>query len=383
MKLESDSVKRREFFETVGIATVGASILTGIPSVSFGKIKLKMGKGMKLSYEVKRLNLTHTWTISRNSSDYKDNVFVYLEKDGIIGVGEAAPNVRFDETLESTVETIKKAIPLFENADPLEYVQLGYDIKNLVPGQTAAKAALDIALMDWIGKVLNVPLYRLWGLDPSKAPYTSFSIGIDTIEIVKQKTQEAGQYKILKIKVGKENDEEIVNAVRSVSNQPIRVDANEGWTDKEVAIKKIEWLVRNGVEFIEQPMPADMLEETRWLRDRLEVPIIADEAVKIASDIPKLAEVYDGINIKIMKAGGLQEALRMIWLAKSMNMKIMIGCMIESSVGISAAAQLCSLIDYADLDGNLLISNDPFVGAKCVDGKLVLNNLPGHGAKKR
>lgn len=376
-------MKRREFFETVGIATVGASILTGIPSVSFGKIKLKMGKGMKLSYEVKRLNLTHTWTISRNSSDYKDNVFVYLEKDGIIGVGEAAPNVRFDETLESTVETIKKAIPLFENADPLEYVQLGYDIKNLVPGQTAAKAALDIALMDWIGKVLNVPLYRLWGLDPSKAPYTSFSIGIDTIEIVKQKTQEAGQYKILKIKVGKENDEEIVNAVRSVSNQPIRVDANEGWTDKEVAIKKIEWLVRNGVEFIEQPMPADMLEETRWLRDRLEVPIIADEAVKIASDIPKLAEVYDGINIKIMKAGGLQEALRMIWLAKSMNMKIMIGCMIESSVGISAAAQLCSLIDYADLDGNLLISNDPFVGAKCVNGKLVLNNLPGHGAKKR
>jgi len=373
-------MKRREFFETVGLAAVGTSVLAGLPSISLGNTKLKTGKGMKLTYEVKRINLKHTWTISRNSSDYKDNVFVYLEKDGITGVGEAGPNIRYDETPESTVATIKKAIPLFTNADPLEYVQLGYDIKELVPGQTAAKAAVDIALMDWVGKALNVPLYRLWGLDPNKSPYTSFTIGIDTIEVVKQKTLEAAPYKILKVKVGKEGDEDLIKAVRSVTDKPIRVDANEGWTDKEVAIKKIEWLVKNGVEFIEQPLPAKMMEETRWLRDRVEVPIIADEAVKTASDIPKLAEAYDGINIKIMKAGGLQEALRMIWLAKSLNMKIMIGCMIESSVGCSAAAQLCSLIDYADLDGNLLISDDPFRGTNVVDGKIILNDRPGHGA---
>jgi L-alanine-DL-glutamate epimerase-like enolase superfamily enzyme len=197
-----------------------------------------------------------------------------------------------------------------------------------------------------------------------------------------QKTREAAPYKILKVKVGKPEDEEFIKAVRSVApNKLIRVDANEGWTDKEVAIKKIEWLVTQGIEFVEQPMPAHMMEETRWLRDRSPVPIIADEAVKTAGDIPKLAEAYDGINIKLMKAGGLQEALRMIWMAKSLGMKIMIGCMIESSVAISAAAQLCSLIDYADLDGNLLISNDPFVGAKFIDGRVVVSSAPGIGVK--
>jgi len=259
-------------------------------------------------------------------------------------------------------------------------VQLGLDIKDLVPGQTAGKCAIDIALMDWIGKALNVPLYKLWGLDPTKAPLTSFTIGIDTADVVKQKTREAAPYKILKIKVGGPNDEEMIDTVRSVApDKPIRVDANEGWKDKEVAIKKIEWMAKNGVEFVEQPMPAHMLEETRWIRDRVDIPIIADEAVKTASDIPKLAEAYDGINIKLMKAGGLQEALRMIWLAKSLGMKLMIGCMIESSVGISAAAQLCSLIDYADLDGNLLIVNDPFKGVIFRDGRQYATDKPGIG----
>jgi len=337
---------------------------------------------MKIHYEIKQLNLRHTWTIARNSSDFKQNVFVYLEHDGIVGIGEAAPNVRYDETPESTIELIHKAIPLFAEANPFEFVQLGYDIQALCEGQTAGKAALDIALMDWIGKVLNVPLFRFWGLNPLKSPLTSFSIGIDTPEVMAQKTREAGPYKILKIKVGKPNDEEFVNAVRSVAPEKIiRVDANEGWTDKEVAIQKIEWLARNNVEFVEQPMPSHMLEETRWLRDRSPLPLIADEAVKSAADIPTLAQAYNGINIKLMKSGGLQEALRMIWLAKSLQLQIMIGCMIESSVAISAAAQLCSLIDYADLDGNLLISNDPFKGATVVDGRMCLNELPGIGVQ--
>jgi len=376
-------MKRRDFFKTVGFATIAAGVSTGLSGIACSKRKFTKGNGMKLSYEIKQLNLRHTWTIARNSSNFKQNVFVKLEKDGIVGIGEAAPNIRYDETPETTIEVIKKAIPLFADADPFEFVQLGYDIQDLCKAQTAGKCALDIALMDWVGKALNVPLYKMWGLDPEKSPLTSFSIGIDTPEVMAQKTREAAPYKILKVKVGKPNDEEFIKAVRSVApDKPIRVDANEGWTDKEVAIRKIEWLVKNGIEFIEQPMPSHMLEETRWLRDRSSVPIIADEAVKSTADIPKLAEAYDGINIKIMKSGGLQEALRMIWLAKSLGMKIMIGCMIESSVAITAAAQLCSLIDYADLDGNLLISNDPYIGATLVDGRVVLNDQPGIGVKE-
>lgn len=373
-------MKRREFITALGATAAVASFGKAFPLNLNIKSKGKSEGGMRVRYEIKTLNLKHTWTISRNSSDFKNNVFVYLEKDGITGIGEAGPNVRYDETPESTVALIQKATPLLEKANPWEFVQLGLDIKDLVPGQTAGKCAIDIALMDWIGKALNVPLYKLWGLDPTKAPLTSFTIGIDTAEVVKQKTREAAPYKILKIKVGGPNDEEMINTVRSVApDKPIRVDANEGWKDKEVAIKKIEWMAKNGVEFVEQPMPAHMSEETRWIRDRVDIPIIADEAVKTASDIPKLAEAYDGINIKLMKAGGLQEALRMIWLAKSLGMKIMIGCMIESSVGISAAAQLCSLIDYADLDGNLLIANDPFKGVIFRDGRQYTTDKPGIG----
>ena len=375
-------MKRREFLSTLSATAASVGVARAFPLLPDKKPQTTTEKGMQVRYEIKTLNLKHTWTISRNSSDVKNNVFVYLTKDGITGIGEAGPNVRYDETPESTVEFIKTATPLLAKADPWQFVQLGLDIKNLQPGQTAAKCAIDIALMDWIGKALNLPLYQLWGLDATQAPLTSFTIGIDTAEVVKQKTREAEPYKILKIKVGGPNDEEMFTTVRSVApDKPIRVDANEGWKDKEVAIKKIEWLVKNGVEFVEQPMPAHMLEETRWLRDRVAVPLIADEAVKTAADIPKLAEAFDGINIKLMKAGGLQEALRMIWLAKSLGMKIMIGCMIESSVGISAAAQLCSLIDYADLDGNLLIANDPFQGVIFRNGRQYCTNLPGIGIK--
>jgi len=372
-------MKRREFIGALGVTAAAAHLKPVFPMIPSSPTKVT-GSGMRVRYEVKTLNLKHTWTISRNSSDFKNNVFVYLEKDGLTGIGEAAPNIRYDETPESTVEFIQKAIPLLEKANPWEFVQLGFDIKNLAPGQTAAKCAIDIALLDWIGKALQLPLYRLWGLDPSQAPLTSFTIGIDKEEVVRQKTLEAAPYKILKIKVGGPDDEMMIKTVRSVApDKPIRVDANEGWKDKELALKKIEWMVQNGVEFIEQPLPAPMLEETRWIRDRVDVPIIADEAVKTASDIPKLAEAYDGINIKLMKAGGLQEALRMIWLAKSLGLKIMIGCMIESSVAISAAAQLCSLIDYADLDGNLLIANDPFRGVIFRDGRQFVTDKPGIG----
>jgi len=373
-------MERRDFFKSLGVATVASGMSGGFLGTACTSKINSRSRGMQVRHDVKKLILKHTWTIARNSSDFKQNVFVELEKDGIVGIGEAAPNVRYDETPRSTTAFIDETRPVFEQAVPTQYVQLGYDIRAVKAGQTAAKAALDMALMDWFGKALKVPLYKLWGLNPNQSPLTSFSIGIDKPEIVKQKTLEAAPYKILKVKVGKENDEEMIRTVRSVApEKPIRVDANEGWHDKEVAMRKIDWLVRQGIEFVEQPMPSHMLAETRWIRDRSPVPIIADEAVKSSADIPTLAQAYDGINIKLMKSAGLQEALRMIWMAKSLNMKIMIGCMIASSVSITAAAHLCSLIDYADLDGNLLISNDPYDGVKVVDGRLKLPDRPGIG----
>lgn len=338
---------------------------------------------MKLTFDIKELKLKHSWGISRGVWHVKQNVFVRLEKDGITGLGEAAPNIRYDETPESTVGFIEKAKPLLENSDPEQFYDLGKEIQALAAGQTAAKAALDIALLDWNTKRAGFPMYRYLGLQKAKAPVTSFSIGIDSAEIIRQKIQEADEYPLLKIKLGQHNDEEIIDTVRAVTDKPLRIDANEGWTTKEEALAKIHWLQTQNVEFIEQPMPADMLSETAWVRERVDLPLIADESVKGARDIPQLATAFDGINIKIMKSGGLQEALRMIWLAKAMEMKIMLGCMVESSIAISAAAAISPLADYADLDGNLLISNDPYTGAAVENGVLILNDLPGIGVTTR
>ena len=371
-------MKRKEFLETSGKSLLGMSLLSQIPLNFIACDSVKNG-GVMLEVKKRRIKLAHTWTISRNSSAYKDNVYVRLEKDGISGYGEAAPNVRYGEDWEKTIDRINKAKHIFEENDLWHYVDIKNKLDATITDQSCAKCALDIALMDWIGKKLNTPLYRMWGLDKAKTPVTTFSIGIDTPEVIKQKVREAEKYPRLKIKVGKENDEEVINAVRSVTDKPIVVDANEGWKSKEVALEKIKWLISEGVEFIEQPMPSTMIEETRWLRDRVDVPIIADEAVKNAKDIPLLSTAYDGINIKLMKSGGLQEAMRMIQMAKALEMKIMLGCMIESSIAITAAAHLSPYVDYADLDGNLLLAEDPFEGATVDKGKMILNDKPGLG----
>jgi L-alanine-DL-glutamate epimerase-like enolase superfamily enzyme len=375
-------MKRKDFLGVSGKSILGLGLLSQIPAASFAtmsKVNKKRSGGIMIEVKTKRLFLQDTWTISRNSSDYKDNVFVKIEKDGVTGYGEAAPNVRYGEDAEKTTDRINKVKDLFEKHDLWHYVNLKQDIFTNITDQNCARCALDIAIMDWIGKKLDIPLYKFWGLDKSQTPLTSFSIGIDTIEVIKRKVRAAEKYPLLKIKVGKDNDEEIIEAVRSVTDKPIRVDANEGWKSKEVALEKIKWLQSMGIEFIEQPMPSDMITETRWLRDRIDIPIVADEAVKTAADIPKLAEAYDGINIKLMKAGGVQETLRMIHLAKVMNMKIMLGCMIESSIAIAAAAHLSPLVDWADLDGNLLLREDPYRGAKVEKGKILLNDAPGLG----
>jgi L-alanine-DL-glutamate epimerase-like enolase superfamily enzyme len=375
-------MKRKQFIEISGKSLLGLTFLNQFSTESVANTvekKITNNGGTMIEVKTKRLFLQDTWTISRNSSDYKDNVFVRIEKDGVTGFGEAAPNIRYGEDHEKTIDRINGIKSLFEKYDLWHYVDLKEQIFASITDQNCARCALDIAIMDWFGKKLNTPLYKIWGLDKSKTPQTSYSIGIDTIEVIKKKVRAADKYPLLKIKVGKDNDEEIIEAVRSITDKPIRVDANEGWKSKELALEKIKWMQTMGIEFIEQPMPSDMIEETRWLRDRIDIPIVADEAVKTASDIPKLAEAYDGINIKLMKAGGPQEALRMIYLAKAMNMKIMLGCMIESAIAISAAAHLSPLVDWADLDGNLLLREDPYQGAGVENGKMILNDQPGLG----
>lgn len=375
---------RKQFLRLSGTSILGFSLFSSASASTGSKSQPKIsGTGpMKIDIKTKKLILKHTWTISRNSSNFKNNVFVRIERDGIVGYGEAAPNVRYGEDHKKTTDRIRGAEDILKNTNLFHYVDIKEAIDKRITDQSCAKAAIDIALMDWIGKAFNQPLYKLWGLNTAEAPLTSYSIGIDTVEMIKKKVREAEPYPILKVKVGTNRDKEIINAVRSVTkDKPIRVDANEGWKTKEEALENIKWLMDQGVEFIEQPMPASMIEETAWLRDHVHIPIIADEAVKTAHDIPKLVGAYDGINIKLMKSGGLQEALRMIYMAKAYGMKIMLGCMIESSVGISAAAQLTPFVDYADLDGNLLIANDPFSGVKVDHGKFIFNDKPGIGVE--
>jgi L-Ala-D/L-Glu epimerase len=332
--------------------------------------------------EVVRLNLKHTWTTVMSSSTFRDTLHVHLTSQGVTGTGEGAPIPRYNESAVEGKKLVESLAPMLAAADLFQFAKILDGIFKKVEGNWAAKAAIDIALMDWVGKRLGVPLYKYFGLDAKDAPLTTFSIGIDTPEMTRKKIEEAASYPVLKIKVGLDTDEATMETVRAATKKPLRVDANEGWKDKDEAVRKINWLEKMGVEFIEQPMPAHMIEEAKYVRGKVHMPIIADEACLHPRDIPKLAEAFDGINIKIDKCGGMLEAFRMIQIARSLGMKVMMGCMISSSVAVTAAAHLSPLIDYADLDGNLLISNDPYQGVKVVNGKLVLPTGPGLGLKK-
>jgi len=329
---------------------------------------------------VSRLNLRHTWTTVMSSSEFRDVISVAYSRDGLTGHGEGAPIVRYKEDAASGARALEKERTLITTADPWEFEKLMAQLFREIPDSYAAKSAVDIALMDWIGQKLNVPLYRYFGLDPKATPVTTFSIGIDDPAKTRDKVREAAPYPVLKIKVGLDSDEATIAAVRSVTNKPLRVDANEGWTDKEVALRRIQWLATQGVEFVEQPMPADRLDDMRWIHQRSPLPLIADEAVRHASDIPKLLGAFDGVNVKLDKCGGIMEAYREIQIAKAIGLKTMLGCMISSSCTVTAAAHLSPLVDYADLDGNLLIANDPWHGVRLdKDGRLILPDRPGLG----
>jgi L-alanine-DL-glutamate epimerase-like enolase superfamily enzyme len=363
-------MNRRGFCKSAILGSAAAAI-SGAPALATGSASLET--------RIVRLNLQHTWTTTMSSSQYRDTLHTTYTRDGITGHGEGAPIVRYHENAAGAQKAVESVRGLLLAADPMQFAKVMAEVFRKVPGEWAGKAAIDIALMDWVGQKLGIPLYSLFGLDPQNTPLTTFSIGIDTPEITRQKTREAEAYPILKVKVGLATDEPTIEAVRSVTKKPLRVDANEGWKDKEEAVRKINWLEKQGVEFIEQPMPAEMIEETRWIRDRVHIPIIADESCQRASDIPKLRDAFDGVNVKLDKSGGMLEAYRMIEVARSMGMRTMLGCMISSSVSVTAAAHLSPLVDYADLDGNLLIANDPFHGVKVESGKLILSRGPGLG----
>ncbi len=337
---------------------------------------------MKLIIRHYSLQLRHTFTISRGTYTSIPVVFVEVHHEGIVGIGEASPSSRYGETVE-TVEAFLRKVDLepFENPFIIDTV-LEY-VRDIAPGNTAAKAAVDIAVHDWIGKKLGIPLYRFLGLEGRKTPYSSYTIGIDTPARMVEKVNEAAEYPILKIKLGLDNDREIMTAIRDVTRKTLRVDANEGWKTREIALERIQWLAELGCEFVEQPMPASQIDDITWLHERSPLPLIADESVVRLEDIPNLARAYDGINIKLMKCTGIREALKMINAARASRLKVMMGCMVESSVGISAAAQLSPLIDFADLDGAALISNDPYEGAYIEKGRLRLPDRPGIGVKER
>jgi len=283
-------------------------------------------------------------------------------------------------------ESVSKFLSLLnfsQFTDPFLLVDILQYVDGVMPGNYAAKASVDIALHDLIGKLVGEPFYRLFGLNPSMAPLTSFTIGLDTPEIIKQKVAEAEPYKILKVKLGRDNDKEMVEVIRSLTDKPLCADVNQGWKDRSYALDMAGWLKDKGVIFLEQPMPKEMKDDIAWLTQKSPLPVVGDEAIQNVSDLINNREVYSGINIKLMKCGGLNAAMKMINVARAFGMKVMIGCMTETSCAVTAAAQLSPLVDWCDLDGNLLISNDPFDGLKIVNGKVSLPEKPGIGVTKR
>jgi L-Ala-D/L-Glu epimerase len=323
------------------------------------------------------LHLRHTFTISRNSEDVAETILLKIRDDGVEGVGESAPVSRYDESPALVARQLEGLARI-----PLDPWRFDAPVDALGPQAHGARCALDLAFYDLAGKRLNVPVYQLLGLDPTRALQTSFTIGIADIEETIAKTKEALGFPILKVKVGAGNDVETLEAIRSVHRGAIRVDANEAWTPPQ-AVTMLETLARFDIEFCEQPIAAGNPAGLRYVKERSPIPIFSDEDSRTAQDLPNLFGCVDGINIKLVKCGGIRGALQMIACARAMNMKIMIGCMIESSILATAAAHLTPLCDYADLDGPLLITDDPFCGVRYEGAQLRLPTAPGLGVSPR
>jgi L-Ala-D/L-Glu epimerase len=336
---------------------------------------------MKLSHQTIELKPTHPFVIARGGYAHHRNVIVRITDDnGLEGFGEAAPNRYYGESVATVIAALGQFKPLLERADPMSLESIEAQLNRALRGNASAKSAVSSALHDLLGKRLGLPVHRIWGLDPETAPQSSFTIAIAENHELERRVSEAREYPILKIKLGTDRDMEIVRIVRNAApDKRLRVDANAAWTAKH-AVRMSEFLVEHGVEMLEQPVAGNDIEGLRFVRKRARLPVFADESCLVATDIPRLAGAVDGINIKLAKCGSLREAVRMVHTARALDMQVMAGCMIESSLGISAIAQIAPLLDAADFDGAALLASDPFRGTSITGGSIKLSDAPGLGA---
>jgi len=379
-------MKRRDFIKAAAITAVAAGAASCAGWNPFKKKEEDRSPKpykpidtarMELSFEPYELQMAHTFTVAAGSRTTTPDVLVRIEYDGFTGYGEASMPPYLGHTVGEAASFLSK-VDLGQFKDPFDIEEIHGYVDGLAKGNEPAKAAVDIALHDLVGKLYGQPLWRIWGYNARKAPNTSYTIGIDTPEVVAEKTKEAlGRFKVLKVKVGLGTDKEMIETIRSVTDVPLVVDANRGWKDRLEALDMLYWLKEHGVKMVEQPMTS--LDDNAWLKERSPLPLYADESVQHLADIDKVAGAFHGINIKLMKCGGLYEARQMLSYARAKGMQVMIGCMVETSCAVTAAAQLSPAMDFADLDGNILITNDPFKGVTVKNGQLILPDAPGLG----
>lgn len=380
-------MNRRDFFRSVGVAAAAAvtarldSAAAGLPHGVENVTATSSSKGLRLAFFPYELKLRHAFNLARSSRTTTPDVQVEIEFDGVKGYGEASMPPYLGESVESVCRFLGR-LDLGQFSDPFRIEEIHEYMESVAPDNRAAKASVDIALHDLCGKIMGQPWYKIWGLDPGRTPCTSYTIGIDTPPVVRQKVAEAAPYRVLKVKMGLDNDRELVETIRECRpDVPLCVDANQGWNDRARALEMCHWLKERGCLFVEQPFDKSRLDDAAWLTERSPLPVIADEAVQRLTDVGRLAGAYSGINIKLMKSTGMHEAYQMAVLARALGMKVMLGCMTETSCAVTAAAQLSPLADYADLDGNLLISNDRFDGLTIENGRVIIPSRPGIGVK--
>ncbi|GAA4332384.1 dipeptide epimerase [Mucilaginibacter gynuensis] len=333
---------------------------------------------MQLTYQPYDLQLKHPFTIARFTRTSTPLMLVQLKHEGYIGYGEASMVPYMGESHESAAAFLNK-VDVNRFTYPFNFAEIITYLDSLATGNPAIKAAIDIALHDLDGKIKQQPCWQLLGSDPAKMPVTSYTIGMDTPEIIRQKVKEAEGFKVIKVKLGRDADKELISTIRSVTDTPLYADANQGWTDRHQSLDLLHWLHEQGVQLVEQPMDKADIDGNAWLTERSPIPIIGDEAVQRLADVEKAYGVYHGINIKLMKSAGMYEAGLMIQKARELNLKILIGCMSETSCATLAAAALAPQCDWADLDGPFLTVNNPYRQPGFENGRWVLNSEPGLG----
>lgn len=374
-------MNRRNFLKTSALGLAFAASPISMSALDSPTRTTTRSGRLNLSFEPYELRLRHSFNLARSQRTTTPDVQVQLEYDGIVGYGEASMPPYLGESVESVTKFLS-SLDLAQFSDPFRIEDIHAYMDSIADANRAAKASVDIALHDLLGKIMGQPWYKIWGLNPDNTPNTSFTISYDADPAeMKAKIDETAPFKVVKVKMGVGHDKETVEALRQHSDVAICVDANQGWTDKNHALEMCNWLAERNCLFVEQPMPKEMIDETAWLRERSPLPLIADEFLQRLPDVARAAGAYDGINIKLMKSTGMHEAYQMATLARAMGMKVMLGCMTETSCAVTAAAQLSPMVDWADLDGNLLIANDRFDGIKIVDGKVTIPDRPGIGVE--